>query len=240
MYQHFIFDLYGTLLDIRTDERSNATWTAFAAWMDGHGMHASPRSLRQRFQCGVKKLAAALSPHSFPEFDLAPLFADMCRRLRPDASDALCREAGEAFRCCSTRLLALYPNTLHVLRTLREAGKSVYLLSNAQRIFTWRELEETGLLPYFDDVLISSDFGCKKPDPAFFRALLDKHGLAPEDCVMIGNDSTLDIAGAAAVGMDAMYLRTAISPANDPTPDCRFVFEDGEILHVLALLGGGE
>jgi putative hydrolase of the HAD superfamily len=53
---------------------------------------------------------------------------------------------------------------------------------------------------------------------------------------MIGNDSTTDIAGATALGMDGFYVRTEISPENDPTPDCRFVFEDGDIGHVLELI----
>lgn len=238
MYRNFIFDLYGTLLDIRTDERSNATWAAFAAWMAEHGMHTTPRSLRQRFQCGVKKLEQTPSVHDCPEVDLAPLFADLCRRLRPDAPDALCREAAWAFRRCSTRMLAPYPNTIAVLVGLKQAGKRVYLLSNAQRLFTWPELESTGLLPWFDDVFISSDLGCKKPDPAFFHALLDKHGLDVRESIMIGNDSTSDIAGAARVGLDALYVRTAISPRNDPAPNCRFVFEDGDIGHVLELIGG--
>lgn len=39
--------------------------------------------------------------------------------------------------------------------------------------------------------------------------------------------------GAKAVGMDALYVRTAISPENDPVPDCKYVFEDGDIGHVL-------
>lgn len=42
---------------------------------------------------------------------------------------------------------------------------------------------------------------------------------------MIGNDSTSDIAGAKAVGMDALYVRTAISPENDPVPDCKYVLK---------------
>lgn len=236
MYQNYIFDLYGTLLDIRTDEQSPATWRAFAAWMTDRGLPASPGVLHRMYNRRVRRLEQAESTFACPEIDLLPVFGELCRHLQPDAADDVIWQAGEAFRRCSTRMLAPYAETFEVLHALRRAGKGVYLLTNAQRVFTWRELTETGLLPCFDDVLISSDAGCKKPDPAFFRLLMDKHRLDPRTCVMVGNDSTSDIAGAAAVGMDAVYLRTAISPTDDPTPSCRFVFEDGDVRHVLELL----
>lgn len=236
MAQHYIFDLYGTLLDIRTDEDADTTWNAFAAWMTAHGMPCRGSWLRRVYRERCRALTRAAGGTQCPEIELTPVFASICRQLDRRASDALIHASGEAFRRCSTRLLTPYPNTLRVLEGLRAAGKNVWLLTNAQRLYTWQELEATGLLPYFDDVLISSDEGCKKPDPAFFRRLLDRHGLDARDCLMVGNDSTADIAGAAAVGMDALYVRTAISPANDPTPACRYVFEDGDIGHVLETL----
>ena len=133
-------------------------------------------------------------------------------------------------------MIKLYPNTLKVLKALKDAGKKVYLLSNAQRVFTWQELTGTGIVDYFDDIFISSDEGCKKPDVAFYKKLIDKHGLNITESVMIGNDSTTDISGASKLGMDAFYVRTAISPENDPTPDCKYVFEDGDIGHVVELI----
>ena len=53
---------------------------------------------------------------------------------------------------------------------------------------------------------------------------------------MIGNDGSADIAGANAVGMDALYVRTGISPQGDLLPECKYVFEDGDIAHVLELI----
>ena len=171
MYKNYIFDLYGTLIDIRTDEWSEEPWEEFAAWLTGNGM-----------------------PYTGSE------------------------------------VKALYDNEVN---RLKKAGKKVYLLSNAQRVFTWQELVKTGIVDDFDDIFISSDEGCKKPDPEFYKKLINKHNLDITECIMIGNDSTSDIAGAKAVGMDALYVRTAISPENDPVPDCRYVFEDGDIGHVL-------
>mgnify|MGYP000292715600 CR=1 FL=1 len=38
MYKNYIFDLYGTLIDIRTDEWSKEPWEEFAAWLTDNGM----------------------------------------------------------------------------------------------------------------------------------------------------------------------------------------------------------
>ena len=39
MYQNYIFDLYGTLVDIRTDERSRNFFKKYAKWLRRQGFH---------------------------------------------------------------------------------------------------------------------------------------------------------------------------------------------------------
>lgn len=235
MYNNFIFDLYGTLIDIRTDEWSKATWKKYAGWLKTEGIRYSARKVKKRYDELIGRQIEELKKqnrHEYPEPDVMPVFAAICRDKRPDYTDEEVYKAAEQFRIISTEFVKLYPNTLKVLKELREAGKKIYLLSNAQRAFTWQELESTGLVPYFDDIFISSDEGCKKPDKDFFNALIKKHGLDVKECIMVGNDGSSDIAGAAAAGMDAAYIRTAISPENEPVPECKYVFLDGDIGHI--------
>lgn len=236
MYQNYIFDLYGTLIDIRTDEWSMDFWNSYAAWLAEQGMDYTGAEVKKVYEEEVARRLAEPSSFTHPEIDILPVFEVICKKFRPDMSEQEIYRAGEEFRIRSTSFLQLYPNTLAVLDGLKAAGKKIYLLSNAQHVFTWRELEITGILGYFDDVFISSDVGCKKPDPAFFRMLIEKHELAVEDSIMIGNDGSSDIKGATLTGMDAFYVRTAISPEGEQTPDCRYVFEDGDIGHVLELI----
>ena len=235
MYKSYIFDLYGTLIDIRTDEWSDTFWNRFACWLTEQGMPYSMQEVRKLYEAEVKKLVEQPSEYDCPEIDILPVFAKICRNRKADITDEQVWKVGEQFRILSTEFVKLYPDSKKVLTELKKSGKNVYLLSNAQRVFTRRELEITGILHDFDDIFISSDAGCKKPDKAFFEKLLQKHGLKVSECVMIGNDGSTDIAGARSVGMDAVYIRTAISPENEPVPDCKYVFEDGEIRHVLEL-----
>lgn len=232
-YENYIFDLYGTLIDIRTDEWSKMVWKQYVAWLKTENISYWRWSLQRTYSRKVKEAADVPSYYHYPEFDILPVFAEICRKKRPDYTDEQVWHAGEMFRKISTSMIRLYPNTLKVLDELKKNGKKIFLLSNAQRVFTWQELEQLGLLSYFDGIYISSDAGCKKPDSEFFQKLLRDHKLHVSDCLMVGNDSTSDIAGATALGMDACYIRTAISPENDPTPDCKYVFEDGDIGHLL-------
>jgi ribonucleotide monophosphatase NagD (HAD superfamily) len=83
-----------------------------------------------------------------------------------------------------------------MLLRLQEAGKKIYLLSNAQRIFTEYEMHTMDIVKYFDGILISSDYQTKKPDKRFFDILVEKYGIHPDKTLFVGNDSRTDIAGA--------------------------------------------
>ena len=235
MYNNYIFDLYGTLIDIRTDEWADETWDKFAAWLLKQDIVYTGRELHHIYDEEVARLVGEAADDEV-EIDIMPVFDKIMRTQEPLVTEEEVYKAAEQFRKISTKFIRLYPETEAVLSGLKKAGKKVYLLSNAQKAFTWQELTDTGIDKYFDDIFISSEVGYKKPSAGFMKALLDKHGLGIEESIMVGNDSTCDVAVADAVGMDAAYLRTEISPKDDPTPDCKYVFEDGNIGHVLDIL----
>ncbi len=58
-----------------------------------------------------------------------------------------------------------------------------------------------------DDMICTSDGCARKPDPAMYVALVERHGLDPEDCVGIG-DRPLDVEAAHGAGMSAVMLET--------------------------------
>lgn len=55
----------------------------------------------------------------------------------------------------------------------------------------------------FRDVVVSGHEGVVKPDPEIFRRCLARNGLAAGTCVFV-DDSPANVAGAAAVGLDAI------------------------------------
>ena len=98
------------------------------------------------------------------------------------------------------------------MQELKENGKKVFLLSNAQRSFTYHEMEKLDIVKYFDKIYISSDHFVKKPNPKLFQILMEKENLNPKECLFLGNDQNCDILGAQGVGMDTWYVHTNCSP----------------------------
>ena len=115
--------------------------------------------------------------------------------------------------------IKLYPHALNSLAQLRQRGYRLWLLSNAQRVFTEYELRHLGLGEQLDGIYISSDYGCRKPDVRFFRALLEEQDLDPAHCLMIGNDRNTDIAGAKAAGLATLYMHTNLTPWDQAPAD---------------------
>ena len=114
----------------------------------------------------------------------------------------------------------VYPGVPEMLQRLKDAGKKVFLLSNAQALFTAPEISLLGLTRYFDGILLSSDAGVKKPDPAFYEMLLKQYHLDPAECLMTGNDDIADCHGAASAGIASRYVATRQSPKiNGPLPE---------------------
>ena len=84
----------------------------------------------------------------------------------------------------------------------------MYLLSNAQAVFTWPELEQCGLADCFDDIRLSSDHGVKKPEPSFLAALMHAQGMDPGETLLIGNDWASDMYIAAANGIAGWFVNS--------------------------------
>ena len=116
----------------------------------------------------------------------------------------------------------LIKNPVCLLEALKKSGKKVYLLSNAQRIFTEYEMNYLDITKYFDDIFISSDYGTKKPDIRFFEQLIEKYHLDVKKTLMIGNDVRCDINGAKEAGLDTFYIHSNISPKDDKKPDSTY------------------
>ncbi len=242
-YRHCIFDLYGTLVDIRTDERSPRLWARMAELYRRNGAACRPEELREGYFRLVRELEGAGVPGQYaheahPEIQIEEVFRRLYGERGVEAGEELVRRTGLAFREHSTEYLRLYEGAAELLRLLRARGCGVWLLSNAQSLFTRWELERLGLDGSFDGVYLSSDYGCKKPDPRFFQALLRERGIRPEEAVMIGNDGVCDIQGAKAVGLAAVYIRSNLSP-DESLPGADHVLEELDLRRAGDLLTGG-
>ena len=228
-YEHYLFDLYGTLADIRTDEEDPRLWSSFAWYLRLQGMDWAPRALQAAYKAACEEnlaqKTALLAARGIPgpaEADIRQVFAALARMRGAALSPEQTEGIACLFRALCSQKLRLFDGAAAVLSALRKDGRKVTLLTNAQSAFTLPELRYLGIDQAFDRILISSDAGVKKPSPAFFRLALRADG-GPERAVMIGNDDQCDCWGAHGAGMDSLYLSTWQSPPRtEPLPpDCR-------------------
>lgn len=241
MYDVCIFDFYGTLADIHTDEHKSEVWEKLAHFYSWYQCCYQPLEMKEQYEILTKTLSRGKegirndSHESHPEIKIEEVFALLFSQKGIMADEHLVRAAAQFFRILSTDYIRTYDGTLEMLSALRENGKKVYLLSNAQRIFTEYEMNELQITPYFDAIYISSDYGYKKPDPRFFRKLMEECRISPETGIMVGNDGICDMQGAKQLGLDTLYVRSNISP-EEITPDADYVLEQMDMERIKEIL----
>jgi membrane-associated phospholipid phosphatase/beta-phosphoglucomutase-like phosphatase (HAD superfamily) len=97
--------------------------------------------------------------------------------------------------------------------------------SGAEKVMT--ALGRVGLARFIERVFSSRDLGARKPDPAFYAAVLDalqadavardEPPLCADQVVMVGDDYENDVVGACAAGLEAIWF----NPARTPLPGNR-------------------
>ena len=105
--------------------------------------------------------------------------------------------------------LTIAPETLDLLRGLRDGGHPLGLVSNMTlRPDLMRDdLERLELAPLLGASVFSSEVGVRKPDPRIFREALARLGAEPADTVFVGDRVVDDVGGAHAVGMRTILTR---------------------------------
>ncbi len=89
---------------------------------------------------------------------------------------------------------------------MKAAGLKTALISDCtgEIPYIWGS---TPFAPLFDVTVFSCIAGIKKPDPRIYRLATDELGVAPEDCLYIGDGSSRELTGARAVGMHPVLIR---------------------------------
>jgi FMN phosphatase YigB (HAD superfamily) len=107
---------------------------------------------------------------------------------------------------------AIYPTcyvlereSIGALRTLKEAGWLLAIVTNGRTTTQSEKVRRTGLDSVVDIVCISEDLGVRKPDPAIFYEAARRCG-APLTGWMVGDSASTDVSGGAGVGLRTAWL----------------------------------
>ena len=74
------------------------------------------------------------------------------------------------------------------------------------------------LVPYFDEIVISGDFGRGKPDPTIFEHALERMGLKKDEAIMVGDNLMTDILGASRAGIKSVWINRHDKERNEVVP----------------------
>ena len=109
----------------------------------------------------------------------------------------------------------LFKEVPAVMSLIKKHGIKTAIVTNASQPMALRDIEiaEHDLLQYFPDCRLSAaDAGVLKPHPGIFQMALDRLGVTPDEAVFVGDNPIADIAGAQAIGMQAVFRITSPLP----------------------------
>ena len=190
-----MFDLYGTLIDIYTDESIDIFWEGFAE---------STKKYQVYDYLELKKEYLSICEDLQKEKEEIEILDVFQKLFNVNVEEA--NKIALMFSKISTRYIKKYRGVDKLLTKLKKNGYKIYLLSNAQAAFTIPEMKELDLIKYFDGIAISSDYGVKKPNKDFYLGAMKRFNLNAETTWMIGNDYECDIKPAQELGLKTIYI----------------------------------
>lgn len=232
-----IFDLYGTLIDIETDESMEEIYRAIAHFLTYRGIKMNRWELKELYFRLIKEQKEA-SDEIHPEADVVAVWdrlLDMQGMKSSPYRRGLARTIAQFYRGISRKRLKLYRGTREALEALYGCCK-LALVTDAQRCYAVPEIKALSIEGFFQTVIISSDYGFRKPDERLAAKALSRMGMRPEEVLFVGNDMYRDIYSARLLGIrSVLFLSNQGSRSHEgTTPD----YSIQELRELLAIVSG--
>jgi putative hydrolase of the HAD superfamily len=213
-----LFDINGTLIDIETDEGMEEVYRAIGHFLLYQGVWLRRWEVRDLYFQIMKEQFAA-STEKFPEFDVVEVWREALRRrnvgggfsLAPEKLAQLPLVIAELQRGVSRKRLKSFPGASEALDWLKQRYR-LAAVSDAQTAYAIPEIRAAGLYQYFDPIVVSGDYGYRKPDARLFRTALDKLKVEAGQAIFVGNDPYRDVFGARQLGMRTILFCSGGNP----------------------------
>ena len=124
-YETYVFDLYGTLVDINTDEENMDVWEKLSLFYGYYKANYTKEELKLSYKEIIKNKEANLkstleqdpkySHEASPEIELTEVFLELYLRKGIKVDTSLAVNTGQLFRILTTKYLKLYDGTVNML-----------------------------------------------------------------------------------------------------------------------------
>lgn len=204
----FVFDAYGTLLDVDAAAREAAAEPGMEALKENWLPIAKgwrERQLRYSWLCSmmgkyddfweltIRALDTTLEEHALASND------KVRARLLSLYSE-----------------LSAYQEVPEVLANLKAAGHRLAVLSNASPSMLVKALDAAGISEWFDELLSVDVLKCYKPTPAVYQLIPERFDCKPSDVTFFSSNNW-DVSGAGAFGFKTIWVnRTGLAWDNLP------------------------
>ena len=212
------FDLYGTLIDIRTDEHDPWVYSVLSQYLSYQAINAAPEELKSAYFEGIKQNLDQ-SAETYPEVDIYNVFHGFMHKYgQRDYPRQVVLDAILLFRSLTVRQFAVFSGLYDVLDSICKTYETA-IISDAQWSFSEAEISRLGLDRFFKLRIMSSRYGFKKPDTRMFTLAMEKLRARPGESVYIGDNPSKDLIGAKKAGMKFILFRSDCSSYDGFQPD---------------------
>jgi putative hydrolase of the HAD superfamily len=232
LFRAVLFDYDDTLIDtsFAKKEAFERVSQLLTSGLDGH---APKHSLVPE----ISRLSEEMNERRYYDRDI--WWKRIAAHYGHSISDARAAEITEAYWVILKEQSVPFPDTIHVLSTIRKKGLKIGLVTDTDGRpgLKRRRLKDSPILEYVDAIVVSGDeTRYPKPDVEGFLKCSAELGISPSESLFVGDKPYTDVAGANAAGMKSVLLmRRQWRDTHSPTYMC------SSLSAVLDLLGeGGE
>lgn len=124
----------------------------------------------------------------------------------------------------------IFDGSVPMLKELRKRGFMTGVITNGPSVLQQTKMEQSGLMPYCDIVVVSGDLPFAKPDRRIFEYTAEKLGVKTSECLYVGDHPVNDIAGAKLAGMQALRMNWGWFYNIDLRPDVPVITDIYDVL----------
>lgn len=200
-----IFDAYGTLFDV------HSVLAAAEQLFAGRGHELSLLWRQKQIEYTQLRTLAGLQGEHYRNFwDITiDALRHTAAKLGLDLTAGIEKRLMDEYAC-----LSVFPDTVPVLRQLREAGIGLAILSNGNPQMLEVAVKSSGMAGLFDHVLSVDSVRLFKPAAAAYSLGTTAFGAAPREIAFVSSNSW-DICGATWFGYTTFWLNRTHAPLDE-------------------------
>jgi putative hydrolase of the HAD superfamily len=204
-YKHLFFDLDHTLWDFDTNSREAlqdiyySLSLAEAGVNDFDKFHALYLGHNERLWDRYRKGQMKVDELRWKRMSVTLLEFK-------NGDEELAKKMGVEFLNILPTKKALFPNTVEVLKYLRDKKYKLHLITNGFEKTQHHKLKTAGIDVFFQEVITSEGSNSLKPHREIFEYALTKTSAEKKESIMIGDTPDVDILGAREAGIDQVYV----------------------------------